>query len=293
MIRRPSGTSTCPGKKILLRCDFNVPHDKKTGIIHDDTRIVSTLPTIRYLLEHNAAVILLSHMGRPHGQWKQEMSLFSARDHLEKLLGNPHPPDPGRAGAGHQGKVRRPPARPGRAGGETSASASRRRRTDPDFARELASLADLFVFDAFGAAHRAHASTEGVSHYLPSVAGLLVETELNFMGKALENPKRPLVAILGGSKVSDKIGVINNLLQKADTILIGGGMAYTFQVALGRSVGTSLLDSEHITYAKEMIQKAKGHGGHPPAAPGQPGHQGVRRRRPAGAGGSPGSSPRT
>ncbi len=130
-------------------------------------------------------------------------------------------------------------------------------QNDPDFARELASLADIFVFDAFGAAHRAHASTEGVSHYLPSVAGFLVEKELNFMGKALEEPKRPLVAILGGSKVSDKIGVINNLLQKADTILIGGGMAYTFQVALGRSIGTSLLDAGHVNYARDMIQKAK------------------------------------
>ena len=130
-------------------------------------------------------------------------------------------------------------------------------KNDPEFAKELASLADIFVFDAFGAAHRAHASTEGVSHYLPSVAGLLVEKELEFMGKALDDPKRPLVAILGGSKVSDKIGVINNLLQKADTILIGGGMAYTFQAALGRDIGTSLLDANHVGYAKDMIAKAQ------------------------------------
>lgn len=244
------------GKKILLRCDFNVPHDKATGIIHDDTRIVSTLPTIRYLLEHNAAVILLSHMGRPHGQWKKEMSLFSARDHLEKLLGIQIPLTQDVLGPDTKAKCAA--LQPGQAVlVENLRFRIEEEQNDPDFARELASLADIFVFDAFGAAHRAHASTEGVSHYLPSVAGFLVEKELNFMGKALENPKRPLVAILGGSKVSDKIGVINNLLQKADTILIGGGMAYTFQVALGRSIGTSLLDASHVNYARDMIQKAK------------------------------------
>ena len=244
------------GKKILLRCDFNVPHDKATGIIHDDTRIVSTLPTIRYLLEHNAAVILLSHMGRPHGEWKKELSLFSARDHLEKLLGLSIPLT--KDVLGPDTKAKCAALQPGQAVlVENLRFRIEEEQNDPDFARELASLADIFVFDAFGAAHRAHASTEGVSHYLPSVAGFLVEKELNFMGKALEEPKRPLVAILGGSKVSDKIGVINNLLQKADTILIGGGMAYTFQVALGRSIGTSLLDAGHVNYARDMIQKAK------------------------------------
>ena len=238
------------GKKILLRCDFNVPHDKATGIIHDDTRIVSTLPTIRYLLEHNAAVILLSHMGRPHGEWKKELSLFSARDHLEKLLGLSIPLT--KDVLGPDTKAKCAALQPGQAVlVENLRFRIEEEQNDP------ASLADIFVFDAFGAAHRAHASTEGVSHYLPSVAGFLVEKELNFMGKALEEPKRPLVAILGGSKVSDKIGVINNLLQKADTILIGGGMAYTFQVALGRSIGTSLLDAGHVNYARDMIQKAK------------------------------------
>ena len=244
------------GKKILLRCDFNVPHDKATGVIHDDTRIVSTLPTIRYLLDHNAAVILLSHMGRPHGEWKKELSLFSARDHLEELLEMPVPLT--KDVLGPDTKAKCAAVKPGEIVlVENLRFRIEEEKNDPEFSKELASLADIFVFDAFGAAHRAHASTEGVSHYLPSVAGLLVEKELEFMGKALDDPKRPLVAILGGSKVSDKIGVINNLLQKADTILIGGGMAYTFQAALGRDIGTSLLDADHVGYAKDMIAKAK------------------------------------
>ncbi len=244
------------GKKILLRCDFNVPHDKATGVIHDDTRIVSTLPTIRYLLEHNAAVILLSHMGRPHGQWKQEMSLFSARDHLEKLLGIQIPLT--KDVLGPDTKEKCAALQPGQAVlVENLRFRIEEEKNDPAFAQELASLADIFVFDAFGAAHRAHASTEGVSHYLPSVAGFLVEKELNFMGKALDDPKRPLVAILGGSKVSDKIGVINSLLQKADTILIGGGMSYTFQAARGKQIGASLLDEAHVDFAREMMEKAE------------------------------------
>ena len=243
------------GKKILLRCDFNVPHDKTTGIIHDDTRIVSTLPTIRYLLEHNAAVILLSHMGRPHGQWKKELSLFSARDHLEKLLGIPVPLTQDVLGPDTKEKCAA--LQPGQVVlVENLRFRLEEEQNDPDFSRELASLADLFVFDAFGAAHRAHASTEGVSHYLPSVAGLLVEKELQFMGAALEAPKRPLVAILGGAKVADKIGVIKNLLQKADTILIGGGMSYTFLAAQGRPIGTSLLDADHVDYARQMLDQA-------------------------------------
>ena len=243
------------GKKILLRCDFNVPHDKTTGIIHDDTRIVSTLPTIRYLLEHNAAVILLSHMGRPHGQWKKELSLFSARDHLEKLLGIPVPLTQDVLGPDTKAKCAA--LQPGQVVlVENLRFRLEEEQNDPDFSRELASLADLFVFYAFGAAHRAHASTEGVSHYLPSVAGLLVEKELQFMGAALEAPKRPLVAILGGAKVADKIGVIKNLLQKADTILIGGGMSYTFLAAQGRPIGTSLLDADHVDYARQMLDQA-------------------------------------
>ena len=244
------------GKKVLLRCDFNVPHDKKTGIIHDDTRIVATLPTIRYLLDHGAAVILLSHMGRPHGEWKREMSLFSAREHLEKLLGIPVPMT--KDVLGPDTRARCAALQPGQVLlVENLRFCIEEERNDPDFARELASLADLFVFDAFGAAHRAHASTEGVSHYLPSYAGFLVEKELDFLGRALEEPKRPLVAILGGAKVSDKLGVINSLLQKADTLIIGGGMSYTFQVARGGSIGGSLLDAERIGYARDMIAKAE------------------------------------
>ena len=247
------------GKKILLRCDFNVPHDKTTGIIHDDTRIVSTLPTIRYLLEHNAAVILLSHMGRPHGQWKKELSLFSARDHLEKLLGIPVPLTQDVLGPDTKEKCAA--LQPGQVVlVENLRFRLEEEQNDPDFSRELASLADLFVFDAFGAAHRAHASTEGVSHYLPSVAGLLVEKELQFMGAALEAPKRPLVAILGGSKVSSKIGVINHLLDIADTIIIGGGMCYTFAKAQGIGVGNSLLEADWLDYCREMMQKAKDKG---------------------------------
>lgn len=247
------------GKKILLRCDFNVPHDKATGVIHDDTRIVSTLPTIRYLLEHNAAVILLSHMGRPHGQWKKELSLFSARDHLEKLLGIPVPMTQDVLGPDTKAKCAA--LQPGQAVlVENLRFRIEEEKNDPDFSRELASLADLFVFDAFGAAHRAHASTEGVSHYLPSVAGLLVEKELNFMGKALENPKRPLVAILGGSKVSDKIGIIDYLLEKVDHIIIGGGMSYTFTKALGGEIGNSICEVESLEYCQRLLEKAKARG---------------------------------
>lgn len=244
------------GKKILLRCDFNVPHDKKTGVIHDDTRIVSTLPTIRYLLDHGAAVILLSHMGRPHGEWKQEMSLFSARDHLEKLLGIPVPMTQDVLGPDTRAKCAA--LQPGEVVlVENLRFCVEEEKNDPAFAKALAELADLFVFDAFGAAHRAHASTVGVAAYLPSAAGLLVEKELAFLGMSLDQPLRPLVAILGGAKVADKIGVINSLLQKADTILIGGGMAYTFQVAQGGHIGSSLLDEDHIVFAREMIEKAK------------------------------------
>ena len=195
-------------------------------------------------------------MGRPHGEWKKELSLFSARDHLEELLEMPVPLTEDVLGPDTKAKCAA--LQPGQVVlVENLRFRLEEEKNDPEFAKELASLADIFVFDAFGAAHRAHASTEGVSHYLPSVAGLLVEKELEFMGKALDDPKRPLVAILGGSKVSDKIGVINNLLQKADTILIGGGMAYTFQAALGRDIGTSLLDANHVGYAKDMIAKAQ------------------------------------
>lgn len=244
------------GKKVLVRCDFNVPHDKKTGVIHDVTRIVATLPTIRYLINHDAAVILVSHMGRPNGEVKKELSLFSAQEKLEQLLGMPVKLTTDVLGPDTKKSCSN--IRPGEIVLlENIRFRKEEEANDPAFAEELASLADIFVFDAFGAAHRAHASTVGVSHYLPSVAGFLVEKELSFMGNALENPKRPLVAILGGAKVSDKIGVINSLLSKADSILIGGGMSYTFQVAEGGTVGNSLLDADHISFARSMIERAK------------------------------------
>ena len=248
------------GKKVLLRCDFNVPHDKKTGVIQDDTRIRSTLPTIRYLLEQGAAIILTSHMGRPHGQWKQENSLFSAREHLEKLLGVPVGLTEDVLGPDTKKKCAE--LKPGQVLlVENLRFRPEEEKNDPAFAKELADLADLFVFDAFGCAHRAHASTAGVADYLPAVAGFLVEKELAFMGKALdEDIRRPLVAILGGAKVADKIGVIKSLLQKADTIIIGGGMAYTFQAAAGGNIGHSLLDESHVIYAREAMEQAKANG---------------------------------
>ena len=246
------------GKKVLLRVDFNVPLDKTTHEITNDKRIRAALPTIQDLLDDGAALIVCSHLGKPKKDpdAKTNLTLKRVAVRFAELLGKPV--EFAEDTIGPDAKAKAAALQPGQAVlVENLRFRIEEEQNDPDFARELASLADIFVFDAFGAAHRAHASTEGVSHYLPSVAGFLVEKELNFMGKALEEPKRPLVAILGGSKVSDKIGVINNLLQKADTILIGGGMAYTFQVALGRSIGTSLLDAGHVNYARDMIQKAK------------------------------------
>ena len=244
------------GKKILMRCDFNVPYDKKTGEILDDTRIIATIPTIRYLLEQNAAVILTSHLGRPKGEWKKENSLYSAREHLEKLLGIPVPMTTDVVGPNT--KEMAAALQPGQVMlVENLRFRKEEEKNDPEFSKELASLADIFVFDAFGCSHRAHASTAGVADYMPAVAGFLVEKELAVMGGALENPQRPLVSILGGAKVADKIGVINNLLNIADTIIIGGGMAYTFQKAMGGDIGESLLDEDRLNYARNMIALAK------------------------------------
>ncbi|MBR2490940.1 MAG: phosphoglycerate kinase [Ruminiclostridium sp.] len=244
------------GKKILMRCDFNVPYDKKTGEILDDTRIIATIPTIRYLLEQNAAVILTSHLGRPKGEWKKENSLYSAREHLEKLLGIPVPMTTDVLGPNTKEMAAN--LQPGQVMlVENLRFRKEEEKNDPEFSKELASLADIFVFDAFGCSHRAHASTAGVADYLPAVAGFLVEKELAVMGGALENPQRPLVSILGGAKVADKIGVINNLLNIADTIIIGGGMAYTFQKAMGGDIGESLLDEDRLNYARNMIALAK------------------------------------
>ncbi len=243
-------------KKVLLRCDFNVPHDKKTGVISDDTRIAASLPTIEYLLEQGASVILCSHFGRPGGVSNPAFSLASAAKHLGKLIGKPIPlskdvcgPDTKRlAGGLTPGKLMMI---------ENLRFRPEEEKNDDAFAKELADLADVFVFDAFGSSHRAHASTHGVMQHLPSVCGLLVERELRIMGDALHTPKRPLVAVLGGSKVSDKIGVLKSLLDIADAILIGGGMAYTFLAAEGYSVGKSLLDHDHIDFASEVLAAAK------------------------------------
>ena len=268
------------GKKVLLRCDFNVPQDKKTGAITSDKRIVAALPTIQYLLEHGAAVIACSHLGKPEpvfDKWVKKqlekgkdpaeltqeawekslrkLTLAPVAQRLSQLLGREvlfaHDV------VGEDAAAKAAALQPGQIlllentrfeKGET--------KNDPAFANKLASFADISVSDAFGAVHRAHASTAGVAAYLPAVSGFLIEKELRVMGGALENPKRPLVAILGGSKVSSKIGVINNLLEIADTIIIGGGMAYTFSAAQGGKIGNSLLESEWMDYANEMVKKA-------------------------------------
>lgn len=245
------------GMRVLCRCDFNVP--LKDGAITSDKRIVAALPTIEYLRGHGAKVILCSHLGKPKGEWKKELSLQMVADRLGQLLGAPV--QMAKDVVGEDAKAKAAALRDGQVlllenvrfmKGET--------KNDPELARELAGLADLFVNDAFGTAHRAHASTAGVADYLPAVCGFLVRKEVDVMGKALANPARPFVAILGGAKVSDKLGVIQNLLEKVDTLVIGGGMAYTFLAAKGYSVGTSLLDEEKVSYCREMMAKAEARG---------------------------------
>jgi len=251
------------GKKVLLRCDFNVPMAKDgSGVITDDKRIRAALPTIKYLLEHDAAVIACSHMGKPKGEWKPELSMAPVAKRLSELLGK----DVILAKdiVGEDAKAKAAALKPGQIlllenlrydNGET--------KNDPAFAKALADLAGaegIYVSDAFGTVHRAHASTAGVAAYLPAVSGFLIQKELEVIGGALAAPKRPLVAILGGSKVSSKIGVINNLLEIADTIIIGGGMAYTFSAAQGGKIGDSLLEEDWKGYALEMIEKAKAKG---------------------------------
>ena len=212
------------GKKVLVRCDFNVPMDENK-VITDENRLRGALPTIKYLMEHGAKVILCSHLGRPKGEFNMKYSLKPVAKRLSEMLGV-------------EVKMAEDVIGPS--------------------AKELASLAEMYVNDAFGTAHRAHASTEGVTHYLtPSVAGYLIGKELSIMGKALEDPARPCVAILGGAKVSDKIGVINNLLEKVDTLIIGGGMSYTFQKALGLRIGKSLCENDKVDLAKDLMAKAK------------------------------------
>ncbi|WP_417079156.1 phosphoglycerate kinase [Hominenteromicrobium sp.] len=281
------------GKHVLVRCDFNVP--MKDGVITDTKRIVGALPTVKYLVDHNAKVILCSHMGRPHNIFNdvvkldkkekkkidampeaeqaeatakaleaakgdvKKFSLAPVAAELSKLLGKEvimakdvvGPDAKAKAAALKDGEVLML---------ENVRFHAEETKNDPDFAKALASMAEIYVNDAFGTAHRAHASTAGVADYLPAVCGYLIQKEISIMGGALENPKRPFVAILGGAKVSDKIGVINNLLEKADTIIIGGGMAYTFIKAQGGEIGTSLLEADKMDYALEMIQKAKDRG---------------------------------
>ena len=247
------------GRKVLLRCDFNVPQNKETGEITSDKRIVAALPTIRYLLDQGAAVIACSHLGKPKGEWKEKLSLAPVAKRLSELLGREV--IFARDVIGEDAKAKASALK----GGEIMLLENLRfhieeEKNDPAFARELASMAELYVSDAFGTVHRAHASTAGVAAFLPAVSGLLVARELDVMGKALDDPRRPFVAVLGGAKVSDTIGVINNLLEKADTIIIGGGMAYTFIKAQGGEIGKSLLEADKTDYALEMIEKAKSKG---------------------------------
>ena len=245
------------GKRVLCRCDFNVP--TKDGKITSDKRIVAALPTIEYLVNQGAKVILCSHMGKPKGEWKPELSLKIVAERLSQLLGKEviMAADV----AGEDAKAKAAALKDGDVmllentryiKGET--------KNDPELSKDLASMADIFVNDAFGTAHRAHSSTAGVADYLPAVCGYLVQKEVGVMGKALADPERPFVAILGGAKVSDKLNVINNLLEKVDTLIIGGGMAFTFLAAQGYSVGSSLVDNEKIEYCKEMLAKAQAKG---------------------------------
>ena len=247
------------GKKVLLRCDFNVPQNKETGAITSDKRIVAALPTIKYLLENGAAVIACSHLGKPKGEWKQKLTLAPVAERLSELLGQKviFANDI----IGDDAKAKAAALKPGEIMLlENLRFDIREEKNGADFAKALADMAEVYVSDAFGTVHRAHASTAGVAAYLPAYAGLLVEKELSVMGKALDDPKRPFVAVLGGAKVADKIGVINNLLEKADTVIIGGGMAYTFIKAMGYEIGNSLLEADKLDYALEMIEKAKRNG---------------------------------
>ena len=242
------------GKKVLVRCDFNVPLDGST--ITDETRIVAALPTIKYLLDNGAAVILCSHLGRPKGEFNMKYSLAPVAARLSEKLGMEV--KLAKDVIGEDAKKLTAEMKPGEVVLlENVRFHKEEEKNVPEFAKELASMAEIYVSDAFGTVHRAHASTAGVAAYLPAVSGYLIDKELTFLGNAVEEPKRPFVAILGGAKVKDKIGVITNLLEKVDTLIIGGGMAYTFQKAMGYEIGKSLLDEERIELAKEMMKKAE------------------------------------
>ena len=242
-------------KKVFVRCDFNVPIDEN-GKITDNRRIVGALDTIKYLLDQNCKVILASHLGRPKGEVKKEFSLKPVAEELSRLLGK---------------EVKLADDIVGQSAKELTSNMqagdivllenvrfdAREEKNDPEFSKELASMAEIYVNDAFGTAHRAHSTTAGIAEFLPAVSGFLIEKELNFLGSTLENPERPFVAILGGKKVSDKIGVINSLLEKVDTLMIGGAMAYTFFKAQGYNVGNSICELDKLDLAKELMEKAK------------------------------------
>lgn len=244
------------GKKVLVRCDFNVPIDSETGKITDNRRIRAALPTIQYLLDHNAKVILCSHLGRPKGEFNLKYSLKPVAEELSKLLNK---------------DVKLAKDVIGESAKELTSNMKEgdivllenvrfhkeEEQNDPEYSKALARMAEIYVNDAFGTAHRAHSSTTGVADYLPAVSGFLIEKELEFLGGALENPKHPFVAILGGAKVSDKIGVIENLLDKVDTLIIGGGMAYTFYKAQGHHIGTSICEEDKLDLAKSILEKAQ------------------------------------
>ncbi len=243
-------------KKVLVRCDFNVPIDSETGKITDNRRIRAALPTIQYLLDHNAKVILCSHLGRPKGEFNLKYSLKPVAEELSKLLNK---------------DVKLAKDVIGESAKELTSNMEEgdvvllenvrfhkeEEQNDPEYSKALASMAEIYVNDAFGTAHRAHSSTTGVADYLPAVSGFLIEKELEFLGGALENPAHPFVAILGGAKVSDKIGVIENLLDKVDTLIIGGGMAYTFYKAQGHHIGTSICEEDKLDLAKNILEKAQ------------------------------------
>ncbi len=243
------------GKKVFVRCDFNVPMDENQNIT-DNRRIVAALPTIKYLIEQNCKIILASHLGRPKGEVKPEFSLAPVAKELSKQLGQEVLM--AKDVIGESAKSLAENLQEGQVMLLENVRFHREETdNDPEFAKELASMAEVFVNDAFGTAHRAHASTEGISHYLPSVSGFLIEKELKFLGDALNNPERPFVAILGGAKVSDKIGVIDSLLEKVDTLMIGGGMAYTFFKAQGYEVGNSLCEPDKCELALNLMKKAE------------------------------------
>ena len=246
------------GKKVFVRCDFNVPMDENQNIT-DNTRIVAALPTIKYLLEQNCKIILASHLGRPKGEFKPEFSLKPVAKELSKLLNKEV--IMAKDVIGEDAMKKASELKEGEILLLENVRFHREETdNDPEFAKKLASMAEVFVNDAFGTAHRAHASTAGIADYLPAVAGFLIEKELKFLGEAINNPERPLVAILGGAKVSDKIGVIDNLLEKVDTLMIGGGMTYTFFKAQGYEVGKSICELDKLDLAKELMEKAKNKG---------------------------------